>query len=152
MGKKIDDLDDVVEKITQKVVEKLMDLGCVPSETPTREKIAETVKESSKHGTYMFEKKGAASNIVDLGVARIGSRPGFGGKVDVALSGMIDHTLLKPDASKEELINWSTQGHREFMLRPAFFINLLKISLKQEDFSFILSYFSFYFMRREPNK
>jgi radical SAM superfamily enzyme YgiQ (UPF0313 family) len=49
--------------------------------------------------------------------------------------------------SKEELISWGYHGHRKFVLRPRFIINFLKISLKQGDFSFILSYLSFYFKR-----
>lgn len=54
--------------------------------------------------------------------------------------------------SKEELINWGYHGHREFVLRLGFFINFLKISLKQGDFSFILSYLSFYFKRGKTQK
>ena len=49
--------------------------------------------------------------------------------------------------TNQELINWGKKGHREFYLRPSFFINLLKTSLKQGDFSFLLSYLFYYFKR-----
>ncbi len=46
--------------------------------------------------------------------------------------------------SKTELINWSIKAHRLFIFRPGFFLNLLKISIKQSDFSFMHSYISYY--------
>lgn len=46
--------------------------------------------------------------------------------------------------TSDELIMWGNMAHREFVFRLGFFINFLKVSFKQSDFSFILSYVSFY--------
>ena len=58
--------------------------------------------------------------------------------------------------SKNELINWSRRAHRLFVFRLGFFLNFLKISIKQNDFSFMLSYISYYvsslFGRLIPSK
>ena len=47
---------------------------------------------------------------------------------------------------KEKLIKWSIKAHREFYIRPRFFINFLVVSIKQNNFSFMLSYILYYFI------
>ncbi|MBN2603649.1 MAG: B12-binding domain-containing radical SAM protein [Candidatus Thermoplasmatota archaeon] len=47
--------------------------------------------------------------------------------------------------TNSELISIGKKAHRSFILRPKFFINFLLVSFKQGDFSFLLSYLSFYF-------
>ncbi len=47
--------------------------------------------------------------------------------------------------TKSELISIGKQAHRSFIFRPEFFVNFLLVSFKQSDFSFLISYLSFYF-------
>jgi len=47
----------------------------------------------------------AVRNILESGADRIGTKTGINGtKIDGALAAIIDHTILKPDASREELL------------------------------------------------
>lgn len=47
--------------------------------------------------------------------------------------------------SKEELITFCIHAQRSFYSRPAFFVNLLKKSLRNNDMTFVKSYLSFLF-------
>ena len=53
--------------------------------------------------------------------------------------------------TKEELITFCTNAQRSFYSRPAFFVNLLKKSLKNNDMTFVKSYLSILFssMKKE---
>lgn len=53
-------------------------------------------------GMCAVRKKGVVERMVSDGAARIGAGPGIT-QVDSALARMIDHTLLKPEATKEQL-------------------------------------------------
>jgi len=54
----------------------------------------------------MVKRPKAVENIVGEGVARISGGPGVGKTgMDEKLAAMIDHTLLKPEASREDLIH-----------------------------------------------
>ncbi len=85
MSKDIKDLDDVVEAISKRVAEKLQEkegvektFGLTTIKVPT-----------SKRKFYADDEPKSASRA--------------GETVDYKLAGMIDHTLLAPDASKSEL-------------------------------------------------
>ncbi|MCP4148038.1 MAG: deoxyribose-phosphate aldolase [bacterium] len=61
--------------------------------------------ECTSCGYCATEKPEAIRNILSSGADRIGAKSGIaGGKVDNGVAGMIDHTLLKPEASREELV------------------------------------------------
>jgi anaerobic magnesium-protoporphyrin IX monomethyl ester cyclase len=46
--------------------------------------------------------------------------------------------------TKKELIRFSRKAHREFCLRLSFIVNFVVLSFKMTDFSFLLSYVSYY--------
>lgn len=56
--------------------------------------------------TNVVTQPNAVKNIVDVGAERIAAGLGVGGSIkDEALARMIDHTLLKPDATSKEIID-----------------------------------------------
>lgn len=63
-------------------------------------------KEESCKGweTNVVTQKKAVNNIVNVGAARIAAGPGIGSELrDKNVAGMIDHTLLKPEATPDEI-------------------------------------------------
>ncbi len=104
MSEGIDNINEVVEIITRRVVEKINQMGLLENMEVGTPCIS-TEQECINCGQCVTEKPEAIKNIVGSGANRIGTKPGIdGNKVDSNLAGMIDHTLLKPDASREELI------------------------------------------------
>ncbi|MCP4214871.1 MAG: deoxyribose-phosphate aldolase [bacterium] len=64
-----------------------------------------TDKDCVNCGHCATQKPEAVKNIVSSGADRIGARSGIRGEqVNSKMAGMIDHTLLKPEASREQLI------------------------------------------------
>lgn len=114
-----DDLDKLIETIASRVTQRLQEMGVAPGSV-SREKIAESVGQAAKCsdcegactncGHCIVRKLPTVNNIVDIGAARIGANPGLSGQVDTKLAGMIDHTLLKPDATREELTKICTEA------------------------------------------
>lgn len=103
MSDKIENLDEIVEQITKKVVEKLKEKGI--SQDVAREVISCTLSGDActSCGLCIIKEPEAVNKMVDIGASRISANTGINKNVDSKLAGMIDHTLLKPDASKEEL-------------------------------------------------
>lgn len=94
-----DRIDELVETIANRVTERLrgMDLTGTPV-------VGCCSKESCTNcGQCIVKNRSAVSNIVDIGAARIGANSGVSGNVDTKLAGMIDHTILKPEATQKEL-------------------------------------------------
>lgn len=54
-------------------------------------------------GHCAIKKPEMVKNLVDMGACRIGCCPGVGADMPPGLACMIDHTLLKPDASRPEV-------------------------------------------------
>ncbi|MCK4762680.1 MAG: deoxyribose-phosphate aldolase [Candidatus Aminicenantes bacterium] len=102
-------MDELIDLITKRVVDRLKQDGVL-------DKIVENLDASSGScvigdadcincGHCAVEQPEAVKNILAGGADRIGSKTGIdGGKVDRSLASIIDHTLLKPDASREELL------------------------------------------------
>jgi len=104
----IDNLDEVIEKITSKVVERLSQMGLGHAASQVRQVIHESActqdpEVCSGCGKCPTHKKEATDNIIHFGASRISTSPGFAGQVDTKLAGMIDHTILKADATRDEL-------------------------------------------------
>jgi deoxyribose-phosphate aldolase len=99
-----ENLNDMVDIITRRVVERLMQKGLVAgtgAEPPDGQPCAECIS----CGHCATRKPEAVSNILKSGADRIGSKTGISGsKIDATLAARIDHTLLKPDATREQLI------------------------------------------------
>jgi len=100
----IGNLDELVESITRKVVERLQQKG-ISVDKATIAACISSGKECISCGHCATKKPEAVKNIVQSGADRIGSKTGIdGAKIDVKMASMIDHTILKPDATREQLI------------------------------------------------
>lgn len=102
-----ENIDNVVEIIAQRVAQRLQDMGVIPTDKNAN-KIASgdcsQGKESCNNcGLCVIKKPEAVNNIINFGASRIGSNSGINSQIDTKLASMIDHTILKPDATKEDL-------------------------------------------------
>jgi len=110
------DLIELISKITREVVAQL-----VPNSHATGgDSPAVVIEPCICSGTNMTEcsscglcivRRSDVEKILDAGVDRIGARPGVEG-VTSRLSGMIDHTLLKPDATERDLAKLCDEAAR----------------------------------------
>jgi deoxyribose-phosphate aldolase len=64
-------------------------------------------------GLCVVKKPQAVDNIISFGASRIGANAGISSQIDTKLASMIDHTLLKPDATQAELTKVCTEA-REY--------------------------------------
>ena len=104
MPQEIDNLDGVVEIITRKVAERLQQMGFLAAQGTAVSCIVNG-EECSDCGHCATKRPDAVLNILNSGADRIGAKIGINGsKIDSELAATIDHTILKPDASREELI------------------------------------------------
>ncbi len=108
MSNGIDDrnIDDIVEVITRKVAERLQQMGMLDTAAGTEAPGCLIGDQACIDcGHCVTERPEAVRNILNSGADRIGSKTGINGsKISKELAGKIDHTLLKPDASREQLI------------------------------------------------
>jgi deoxyribose-phosphate aldolase len=96
-----ENIEQLVELITKKVTERLSQSGTIKFlEEPA---CLTDPNACNNCGQCVINKPGAVNNIVDTGATRLGSSSGIVSGVDQKVAAMIDHTLLKPDATKEEL-------------------------------------------------
>ncbi|MCK4608987.1 MAG: deoxyribose-phosphate aldolase [Gammaproteobacteria bacterium] len=63
-------------------------------------------------GLCIIKKPDAVHNIVNSGAARISAKPGINEQIDAELAAMIDHTLLKPEATREDLLKVCDEAKR----------------------------------------
>lgn len=98
-------LEEMVGKITERVVARLSDS---PAEAVGKDGAVVCSAGSDicvYCGLCSVKVPKTIEKIVDEGAVRIGGGPGIGvAGVDQKLASMIDHTILKPDAGREELI------------------------------------------------
>jgi deoxyribose-phosphate aldolase len=87
------DLDAVVERVVREVLEKF---AAGKPEDTTECAVCVLC------GKCAEKVPGAVEKIKDAGASRISSSPGISG-VDGNIAGLIDHTLLKPDASRADI-------------------------------------------------
>lgn len=97
-------IDEIIAKVTERVVAKLRD-GDVSMDKDGRPGVCVADKDScTSCGQCASKKSASVGRIVDSGAVRIGANPGIGVRgVDTKLASMIDHTLLKPEATREDL-------------------------------------------------
>ena len=89
------DMERIVEAVAQRVSLKLLDdLKATPCEA--------TAEECGGDGLCAVRRPGDVAAIRDAGAARVGASPGIG-RIAHGLASMIDHTLLKPDATRDQL-------------------------------------------------
>ncbi len=101
------DLERLVEVIARQVKARLgTDLVQAPATmtctTPGCTTCTATAAECTGAGRCASVKTEAVRHIIANGADRVGAAPGVG-VVDPTIARMIDHTLLKPDATREEL-------------------------------------------------
>jgi deoxyribose-phosphate aldolase len=104
MSQDIDKLDEVVEVITRRVAERLQQMGFL-AEKGTASSCVIGDRDCIDCGHCVTKRPEAVRNILNSGADRIGAKVGINGsKMDRELASKIDHTLLKPDASREQLL------------------------------------------------
>ena len=103
MSEKIENLEEVVEKITRKVAERLKEMGIAPDSVEQVVSCLISDEACTNCGLCVLKKPDAINNIIDSGASRIGAKLGITSGIDQKMASMIDHTILKPDASREEL-------------------------------------------------
>jgi deoxyribose-phosphate aldolase len=100
----LENLDEVVEIISRRVTEKLMQRGLMAGDGPGPSG-GMPCADCTSCGHCATDKPDAVKNILSSGAERIGARAGINGAaIDTKIAAMIDHTLLKPDASREQLL------------------------------------------------
>lgn len=98
-------IEELIEKITERVAARLKESGIKPSKDGPAV-ICPVGKDACIYcGLCTVKATKAVENIVGEGAVRIGAGPGVGvAGIDSRLASMIDHTILKPGATREELI------------------------------------------------
>src|SRR3989338_6639893 len=94
--------DDLVERIAQRVLDKLE--GLTPNEHIPELDCQHLQTGCINCGLCIMKKPATVEHIVKNGASRIGANTGINGDFDKELASMIDHTILKPDATRAELI------------------------------------------------
>ncbi len=97
-------INELVDLITKRVSERLGQMGCkdVRPDVSTSS-CGQNADSCNNCGQCIANRPDAVNNIVSIGAARVGSSSGVTGNFDRQLAGMIDHTLLVPDATREQL-------------------------------------------------
>jgi len=96
-------IDQLVEIIAERVSKKLQSMGVAPESAERVINCILSEEACVNCGLCVEKKPDAVNNIVKSGAARIGTQTGLNARVDEKLAHMIDHTLLKPGATKEDL-------------------------------------------------
>jgi len=110
VSNKIDNLEEVIHKITEQVTSRLRSMGL--TSTATARAVASEIASSIVNTNTSTKRENDApkvpatiGKILNSGASRIGHHGDVSaGEIDTKLAAMIDHTLLKPDATREELI------------------------------------------------
>lgn len=95
-------IDELVELITKRVTDRLKELGVNAAALPGN--LCTLSKElCSNCGLCVVKKPETVNTMVKSGASRIGAHLGVQGNVNTEMARMIDHTLLKPDATRDDL-------------------------------------------------
>ena len=99
-----DKIDELVDLITKQVTQRLQAMNITSANVGYKEhECCNSQEACSNCGLCVVKRPEAVNNIINFGASRIGANSGVGPKVDAKLASMIDHTLLKPDATQAEL-------------------------------------------------
>src|SRR3989339_2261305 len=103
-----DNINQLVDIIARRVMEKLEDRGIRASSlSPQTSSATQSCCSDScgQCGHCVAKNHDGVHNIIQMGASRISTRPGIdASSVDSQLAGMIDHTILKPEATREQLL------------------------------------------------
>jgi deoxyribose-phosphate aldolase len=100
-------IEELVEVIAQRVSERLKQMGVVSDSVTECKSCTDSC---TNCGLCVVKKPAAVEKIINNGASRISTNGGINGKFDTKLAGMIDHTLLKPDATREDLVKICTEA------------------------------------------
>lgn len=102
----MENLDDIVDIICRRVAEKLTQKGLLTGPLPNLPGGGSGgCEECIGCGHCASRRPEAVKNLVASGAERIGAQTGIrGAGIDAKMAAMIDHTLLKPDATREQLM------------------------------------------------
>lgn len=105
MADKFDNLDEAVDQIAKKVIQRLVDMGIAPDTAKQMVSCAfsDDDKACSACGRCVEKNTNTVNKILDAGADRIGAKVGITADIDQKLASMIDHTILKPEASREDI-------------------------------------------------
>jgi deoxyribose-phosphate aldolase len=98
------DMDKLIDAITERVAGRLAEMGAgtlPPKDSATH--CSHGDESCHSCGQCVVKKSTAVNNILNLGASRIGASSGINSQIDREMASKIDHTLLKPDASRDEL-------------------------------------------------
>lgn len=98
-----DNIDELVEIIAKRVTEKLYSMGIDHGTMKSNCNCSDSKDSCASCGLCVVKKRNTVDNIIDVGASRISAKMGINSQVDEKLASMIDHTLLKPEATREEL-------------------------------------------------
>ena len=98
----MNEIDTLVETIAKRVGERLLGLGAA---NLAAAKVDCTLcqEDCVNCGLCVVKKREAVGNIIDVGASRISANLGINKEVDAKMAKMIDHTLLKPEATQADL-------------------------------------------------
>jgi deoxyribose-phosphate aldolase len=99
-----DSMDAIVDAITRRVAEKLA-LGGAPAGDPGHDPSTPcdaTAETCNGCGFCATRKESTVDRLIQLGAERVGAGPG-GNRPKDSIASRIDHTLLKPDATYDDL-------------------------------------------------
>ncbi len=95
-------LDDLVEIIAKRVTERLRDMSVSPANTSSS--CDKSCGDCNNCGQCITKKPQTVKNIIKFGATRISTKPGVSGHFDENLARMIDHTILKPEVTRDDLL------------------------------------------------
>jgi deoxyribose-phosphate aldolase len=99
-----DKIDELVDIITRRVTERLQGLNVAPAGMGHKDLDCSNSDGScSNCGLCVVKNRPVVDNIISSGASRVSSKAGISSQVDTKLASMIDHTILKPDATQAEL-------------------------------------------------
>lgn len=104
-------IQQIVEQVVRKVRARLDDSGSVAAEPEGCPKCDKSAVECTGCGHSVRKRPDDARKIIDLGAARLSATPDVGAVRD-DLAGTIDHTLLKAEASREDLKKLCDEARR----------------------------------------
>jgi deoxyribose-phosphate aldolase len=106
MSNELENMDGLINLISKRVIDQLKQKGVLDKVVESiADRCVSTDQDCINCGHCVTEKPEAVENILASGADRIGAKTGIdGNKLPGSMAGIIDHTLLKPDASREELI------------------------------------------------
>ena len=98
-----ENIDQLVEIIAKRVSERLNSMGAMGGGSYSDSTCVCSKDTCNNCGLCVLKKPEAVNNIISFGAARIGTNIGMSGSIDTKLAHMIDHTILKPEATREEI-------------------------------------------------